>query len=163
MASTRGILARRKRRTIRSGFDLQLTSMLDVLVIILIFLLKNYNVSMNQINTPKDLQLPVSTSQNIPTDTILVTVTLDSLSVGQTVLTSTELDEEGRRIAPLFTTLTQAREKAEALLADKKSLFDGIIAIQADKKVPYDKVRKVMYTASSAGFKVFRFLAAQKD
>jgi len=65
----------------------------------------------------------------------------------------------------------KARDKSE-LLRMKSSQrdangnplpFDGILAIQADKRIEYDTLRKIMYTAGTAGYKVFRFIARKKD
>jgi hypothetical protein len=82
-----------------------------------------------------------------------------------------DLDEGGRRIIPLFDALTKAREKAEVLRAKSKARdeqgqplpFHGILAIQADKKIRFETIRRIMYTAASAGFKTFRFLATRKE
>lgn len=189
MASTRGILSRRNRRKINGTFELQLTSMMDVLVIIVVFLLKSYNVSMNNFSAITGLQLPVSNSQDIPQDSVQVIVTPESLTVEnervldfiQTLSSvgsneasysfkDTDLDEEQRRITPLYDALVKTREKTEILLAKSKARedgkpipFEGILAIQADKRVKYDTIRKIMYTAAAAGYKVFRFLAVKKE
>ncbi len=185
----RGILARRGRRRINKAFELQLTSMMDVLVIIVVFLLKSYNISTHNFSNASGLQLPISGSQDNPTDSLQVIVTPESLTVeserildfqqlainaGSREATyafkDTDLDEGKRRIVPLYDALMKAREKTELLLAKSKSrvegkplAFEGILAIQADKKIKYDTVRKIMYTAGAAGYKVFRFLALKKD
>ena len=41
--------------------------------------------------------------------------------------------------------------------------FEGILAIQADKRVQYDTIRRIMYTAAASGYKTFRFLALKKE
>ena len=74
-------------------------------------------------------------------------------------------------IANLFDALAKAREKAKLLRAksparDEKGNplpFDGILAIQADKRVKYDTLRKIMYTAGAAEFRTFRLLATRQD
>lgn len=189
MASSRGIQGRRGRRKLNKGFELQLTSMMDALVIIVVFLLKSYNVSQNSFSTAAGLQLPISGSQDTPNDSVQVLVTPESITVDndrildfvQTAAAAeskeaiyafkpNDLDEGGKRIMPLYDALVKAREKTELLLAKSKSRvdgkpipFEGILAVQADKKVKYDTLRKIMYTAGAAGFKVFRFLAVKKE
>ena len=189
MAFRRGIRGRRGRRSIKKGFELQLTSMMDALVIIVVFLLKSYNVSQNNFTSPQGMQLPISSSQDTPNDSVQVVITPESLTVeNERVLDfiqtaanvgSTEanydfkqndLDEGGKRIVPLFDALMKARQKTELLLAKSKArvdgkplAFEGILAVQADKRVKYDTLRKLMYTAATAGFKVFRFLAAKNE
>jgi biopolymer transport protein ExbD len=189
MASQRGIQARRGRRKINKAFELQLTSMMDVLVIIVVFLLKSYNVSMNSFTTPQGLQLPISSSQDTPNDSVQVIVTPESLTVeSERILDflqtsgdlgnqsanysfkQGDLDEGGLRVVPLYDALMKARAKTELLLAksaarvDGKPIpFEGILAIQADKKIKYDTVKKIMYTAGTAGFKIIKFLALKKE
>jgi biopolymer transport protein ExbD len=189
MASKRGILARRGRKKINGAFELQLTSMMDVLVIIVVFLLKSYNVSLNNFTTPQGVQLPISTSPDVPNDSVQVIITPESLTVenerildflqtaaavgnqeAKYALKPNDVDEGGRRIVPLYDALMKARQKTELLLAKSKTRvdgkpvpFEGILAIQADKRVKYDTVRKIMYTAAAAGYKVFRFLAMKRE
>jgi biopolymer transport protein ExbD len=189
MASTQGILVRRSQRKIQRRFDLQLTSMMDILIIIVIFLLKSYNTSMNNFSPPAGIKLPTSLSQEVPNDSVAVIVTSDSLTVGNERVVdfapSTEntenktasesfkesdLDEGGRRIVPLYDALVKEREKTELLLAKSQSRldgkplpFEGILAIQADKRVKYKTLRKIMYTGAAAGYQVFRFLAMKRD
>ena len=71
----------------------------------------------------------------------------------------------------LYQELIKAKEKSELLrlkspARDEKGQplpFEGVLAIQADKRVKYDTIRKIMYTAGAAGYKTFRFLAMKRD
>jgi biopolymer transport protein ExbD len=188
MASQRGIRSRRVRRKIGQGFELQLTSMMDAFVIIVVFLLKSYNVSQHRFTSPQGVQLPFSTSTDIPTDSTQVIVTPEALTVeNERVLDfiqspslvgsefhynfkTTDLDDQGRRIIPLYDALMKARQTTELLLSKSKVRkdgkpmpFEGVLALQADQKIEYQVLRKIMYTAGTAGFKVFRFLAAKQE
>jgi len=190
MAFRRGIRGRRGRRRINKDFELQLTSMMDVLIIIVVFLLRSYSVSTNSFTTVPGMKLPVSVSPDNPPDSLQVIITpegmtfeneriMDFIATASSVGSSedgyafkkTDLDEGGRRIVPLFDALTRAREKSELLRAKSQARdaegkplpFDGVLAIQADKRVEYDTIRKIMYTAAAAGYKVFRFLAMQRE
>jgi biopolymer transport protein ExbD len=186
----RSIRSRRNRRKLDGAFELQLTSMMDVLVIIVVFLLKSYSTSMNNFSSVPGIKLPISKSMDSPVDSLQVIITPESMTfenerildfvqtaaaVGSTdagyAFKKTDLDEGNRRIIPLYDALTKARAKSE-LLRSKSSArdangqplpFDGILAIQADKRVQYDTIRKIMYTAAAAGYKVFRFLALKRD
>ena len=190
MSSHRGIKGRRGRRTISKGFERPLTSMMDALVIIVVFLLKSYNVSENDFSSPPGLKLPISNSQDTPNDSVQVTITPESMTVEtERVLDflqnaanvgskeapydfkKTDLDEGGENIVPLYDALIKAKEKTELLQAKSKARgpdgkplpFEGILAVQADKRVRYETLRKIMYTAAAAGYKVFRFLATKRD
>ncbi len=190
MAFRRSIITRKGRKKITRVFELQITSMMDILIIILVFLLKSYSADQHNFSTVPGMQLPVSASPDAPVDSLYVIVTPEGLTLEservldfqQSALDAgskdakyefrkNDLDEGGRRILPLFDALTKAREKAELLRAKSKARdasgqplpFDGILAIQADKRIRYETIRRIMYTAASAGFRTFRFLANRRD
>jgi len=185
MSGHRSIRNRRGRKRIHKDFELQLTSMMDILVIILVFLLKSYSTSTNSFSSVPGIQLPVSKTQEMPPDSLhlIVTpeaITFENLRVVDFVQTadalsgapkydfkSEDLDENGMRVTRLYDALSRAREKAELLRAKSPARdqngnplpWDGVLAIQADKRVKYDTLRKIMYTAGAAQFKIFRLLA----
>jgi biopolymer transport protein ExbD len=190
MSMRRSIRNRRGRKRLKQVFDLPLTSMMDIFIIILVFLLKSFSASTHNFTTVPGMQLPMSGSPEMPPDSLYVIVTPEGLtfenervldfqqsasSAGSTEATyefkKVDLDEGGRRIVPLYDALTKAREKAELLRAKSKARaetgeplpFEGILAIQADKKVRYETLRKIMYTAAAAGFRTFRFLAQRRE
>src|SRR4051812_31837665 len=121
MASNRGIQGRRGRRRVNKAFELQLTSMMDALVILVVFLLKSYNTSSNSFTTAPGLKLPISGSQESPNDSLQVIITPESMTIdNERVLDftqsagniesneanysfkQTDLDEQGKRIVPLY-------------------------------------------------------------
>lgn len=186
----RSIRNRRRRRRIHGSSELQLTSLMDALVIIVVFLLKSYSVSTSSLTVAQGLSLPQSTSPDYPSDSPQIVITPESIVVeDQRIMDfvqttadleggkpayrfkGTDLDEGGKRIIPVYDALVKAREKAELTRArsavrgaDGKPLpFDGALAIQADKAIEYDTVKRVMYTAGAAGYRVFRFIAMQRD
>jgi len=190
MPAVRSIRKRKVRKTLNKGFELQLTSMIDVLVIILVFMLKSYQTSQNNLTTVPGLQMPISLSQDEPRDSHQVIITPEGITFegqrimdfvqteaqagatqGQYSFNKTDLGEGGRLVLPLFDALNKAREHSELLRAKSKARdaegnplpFDGILAITADKRVQYDTIRKIMYTAGAAQYKIFRFIAQRKE
>ena len=190
MPAFRSIRTRKRKRKLNNGFELQLTSLIDVLVIILVFLLKSYQTSLNTLTTVQGIQIPISASPDEPRDSLQVIITPEGITFeakrvveflqdgatagateGNYKLDAKGLDEGGRRILSLYNTLVAAREKSELLkskspVRDEKGQplpFDGILAVTADKRIQYDTLRKIMYTAGAAGFKVFRFIALKKE
>jgi len=164
--------------------------MLDILVIILVFLLKSYTVSTNHFSSVPGIQLPLSISQNPAYDSLHLIITPESMTFEdhrildfvQTqeslqdlepvyAFNNEDLDEGGRRVIPLYDALVRARDQAELLRAKSQARdeegnplpFDGILSIQVDKRIPYDVLRRVMYTAGTAGYKVFNLLAMRRE
>jgi biopolymer transport protein ExbD len=186
----RSIRARRRKLNIKQGFELQLTSMMDVLVIIVVFLLKSYATSNNMFSSVPGMKMPVSISPDVPPDSLQVIITPESMTfenqkilefditaadVGSTdpgySFKKQDLKERGQLVVPLYDALMKAKDRAELLRAKspardeegKPLPFEGILAIQADKRIQYDTIRRIMYTAASADYKTFRFLAMKKD
>ena len=62
MPFQRSIRSRRSRKKIHKHFELPLTSMMDVLVIIVVFLLKTYATSTNSFSTLPGMKVPTSAS-----------------------------------------------------------------------------------------------------
>ena len=189
MPAFRSIRARKRRRRIDMTFELQLTSMLDVMVIILVFLLKTYSASNTSFESVAGLEMPVSHTQEIPKDSLHLIITPEAITFENERIVefvqsaenladdlgeahakyrfnTRDLDENGLRVLPLYDALLKAKDKSELLRAKSGQtapLFDGVLAIQADKRIQYDTLRKVMYTAGSAGYTVFRLLARKAE
>lgn len=176
----------RKRRRIPSSFELNITSLLDVMVIILVFLLKSYTASTLILNPAEGVRLPMSSSPDDPRDSHMLAITPEGILLeNERVLdfakaaedqgneyrfNTRDLDEGGLRIAPLYDALKSLRQKSEVLRTKsaareegRPTPFNGVLAIQADKLVSYRVLRKVMYTAGAAGFRTFRLLALKKE
>ena len=68
-------------KRVPSTFKIQITSMVDMFVILLVFLLKSYSTSPVQISASKDLTLPVSTSLKDPVDVLQLMVSKGGIFV----------------------------------------------------------------------------------
>ncbi len=189
--SRTNIRNRRSRKKIHKDFELQLTSMMDILVIILVFLLKSYQTSTNSFTSVPGIKLPLSKSQDNPPDSLHLIVTPEAITFENQRIVEfvqspgaidggaslsyefrdEDLDEGGLRVVRLYDALNRAREKAEVLRAKSEARdadgnplpFDGLIAIQADKRVKYETLRKILYTAGAAEFRTFRLLAMKQE
>ncbi len=166
MRQTRSI-RNRKARNKRSVMELDITSLLDILVIILVFLLKSYNSSGILFNVPKGIVLPTSSSQSNNTPGVVVQVSEDKIWVDdELILDKTETpsgiyDRGGRRIIPLFNKLVEKRRtiqqvKDQAPEAAKK--FSGVVNLIIDKTVKYNDIKKLMYTAAEAQYQRYKFV-----
>src|SRR5882724_9185129 len=77
----------RKRRHERAAEgeikELNITAMMDMMTIILVFLIKSYATSAVTMTSSEDLKPPISTTRLTPKDTIAVTITEKSVLVGE--------------------------------------------------------------------------------
>ncbi len=138
-------------------FSLNITSMTDMFTLLLVFLLQSYNTSEVQIEMTEGLRLPASNTSLNPNDGVKVNITLDSIKIdkeeiGKIVnsqIDNKDLDPQDTSfILPLFRELDKIMKSEK----DKKIIKEGRILLQADARLPYSTLRKVMYTASMAGF-----------
>ncbi|MBT4762267.1 MAG: biopolymer transporter ExbD [Bdellovibrionaceae bacterium] len=146
----------------RSTFVLQLTAMVDMFTIIIVFLLKSYSTSAVNITPQKGLSLPESVSIVHPVEGIKMVVSLEGIFVedkkvvtlidGKIDFTETEAQDRDF-IKKLFKELDSHAQKSMDIQKENKEFqFEGKIVMQADKKLNYKLLKKVMYTSSLAGY-----------
>jgi len=168
MARRASRFTRRKKNQV---FDIDITSLLDILTILLVFLLQSYNSSGVIINVPKGIELPKSASESLNNFGVNIQVSKTQIWVDDKEIVNTEnqetpnlFDEGGRRIVPLFDQLVKIKEvikQSEKLSPDVKK-FSGIANLVIDKSIKYNYVKRVMYTCAAAGFKEFKFVVLTK-
>jgi len=160
-----------KKRTKKGIMEIDITSLLDILVILLIFLIKSYNSSGVTLNVPKGIELPSSGSESINTPGVLIQVSKDTIWVDSKTVLDTETlpkviyDQGGRRIVPLYNELVKKKEEIKNLgkQAEQIKKFSGTANLVIDKSLKYSYVKKVMYTAAEAGFKEYKFVVLGQE
>ena len=170
MARTRSIRNKKKRG--KSGaIDLDITSLLDILVILLVFLLKSYNSSGVTLTIPAGIELPKSVSESINSAGVMIQVSKDKIYVDSKVILNTE-DVSGkiyyqgkRRIIPLYNELIKQKEKIKAISQQVPAAkpFSGLANLIIDKSLKYSYVKKIMYTCAEAGFKEYKFVVLAEN
>jgi len=144
---------------------LQLTSMMDMFTIILVFLLKTYSTHGQLINPSQDLTLPSSMTQQMPELGLDVTVSSDWILVnGKPVVRTSSLESQDSYIVPglrdeLFRYAREA-ERMEELYGAK---FSGKVTIQGDKNLPYRTLIKVMATCGQSDYPNMRLVVYREE
>ena len=119
---------------------LNLTSLMDIFTILLIFLLVNNN---NAAKLPdnQDIQLPESIAQELPTEVLTIQVSpVDIIVEGQKIAdTETVRNQEERTVAALVEELNFRASQGLAISPDE----DREIMILADRSVPYSVIKKL--------------------
>lgn len=140
-----------------STFTLNITSMTDMFTIMLVFLLQTYSTSQSQLQPQADLRLPSSSSEKNPVHASVVILTAKTLRFGDKDIAvlkdlrfeEKDLDPKDDSFIPgLFQELDQRAKASDARPEDK----EGRLLLQADRDVPYSTLKKVLYTASMAGY-----------
>jgi biopolymer transport protein ExbD len=147
--------------------DIDITSLLDILTILLVFLLQNYNSSGVIINVPKDIDLPRSSSISLNNYGVNIQVSKSQIWIDDKEVVNTDtydqsqlFDEGGRRIIPLYNELIKIKEtiKQSEKLSPQATKFSGLANLVVDKSMKYNYLKRVMYTCAAAGFKEFKFV-----
>lgn len=154
--------------------DIDITSLLDILVILLVFLLKSYSASDLRVELKDNIDLPSSFSQTLGSKSVIVQVNSSrKIWVNQKELGW--LDTSGTRIERLFEELTRigkVKDKNIAELSKRPELNRHLVKtyknrrrnvnIILDQSLPYHVLRKVMHTSALAGFSEFKFIVQGK-
>lgn len=169
----RKAVARKKRKEREAEGEikeLNITAMMDIMTIILVFLIKSYATSSITTTSSEDIRPPISTTRLTPKDTISVTITGKHILVGDKVratLVNGEVnksDLSGRLIVPVDQALKKEVEKLK-FIAERNpgAPFTHELSVIGDKRVPYDLLLTVLYTAGQNELENYRFVVVQKD
>jgi biopolymer transport protein TolR len=124
--------ARRRRRAARPMAEINVTPMVDVMLVLLII----FMVTAPLLTVGVPIELPKSEAQQLEGDKEPLTVTVDP--EGKIFLQDTEI---------------QLDEIVPKLTAISKNGYDERIFVRGDRRVNYGVVMRVMGTISAAGFR----------
>ena len=156
-----------QRRAERKGrnqtmLDMNLVSLIDVFTILIFFLLSSTS-GVELLASPKAVKLPESFTEKAPKETILL------------VVSGTEILVDGRKVANVADVMATKGDLIEPLKAELDVLSSRVIVradnqdkgraitIMGDQNIPYQLLRKVMYTSARANFSDVSFAVRRKD
>ncbi len=162
------LLLRRKRRVHAEDIaGLNLTAMMDMFTIILVYLIKVYASSPENMTLNDDLRPPASTAPGTITPAVRVMVAKSGILVDDKLVLQWK---DGAMITPdpnnPYQPLRQALEKRvetiRAIEARGGSPFDGLLMVVADGDTPYDVIGKVLDQAGRSQFTSYRLVVRHK-
>ncbi len=169
----RKALARKKRKEREAAGEikeLNITAMMDMMTILLVFLLKSFASSSAAITASEDVRPPVSTTRATPKDTVAVTITPKNILVGEREVLRLQNGQiptdkvQGRLVLPLDAQLKKEVEKLKYIAERNPSApFSRELSVIADKKVPYDMLLTVLYTAGQNELENYRFVVLKTE
>ena len=151
---------RRKPRSNRNlkSFKPQMTSLIDLMTVIIIFLLQSFSTEGQIITVSSDLTLPKSSAKKTPEMTVNIIVTNKYIMAENEKLVSVDavLDNDDLEVAPLSAWLKERRTMTERIAQySTKTTFKGNVTIQGDKRIHFRLLKKIMYTCGQQGFNNF--------
>jgi biopolymer transport protein ExbD len=151
--------------------DLNITSMMDMFTIILVFLLKSFSAEGSILTNADNLVLPNSESKKKPQEVNLqVAVTNDMILVDNLPIVPTE---DVRKIPADDPDPSAAKleEKLRACMAQEEEMVrvgalnavQGKVIVQVDKNIDFDVLFKVMNTCGKVGYNNMNFAVMERE
>ncbi len=178
LAAKERTLFRRERRKARERAgeikELNITAMMDMMTIILVFLLKSYSASSLNVNMTESLKLAQSSTQLAPQDNINVTISMNEVAVNDKAAATVQggalasADKGGRAdgyyVPQLFDALKREVEKQKYIARyNTKAPFTGRVNVIADRRIPYRTLMDVLYTAGQAELGEYKFMVMKSE
>ncbi len=165
MANKR-FIRNRTRRASAEPFELEMSSLLDILVILLVFLLKNYSVDEFALKINKGISIPDSISKTLTRKGITIQMSKDfEVFIEEKLITTLEndgqwSDEQDVLIKNELLALKENTEQIE-MQSDKASGFNGIINLIMDRELNYEHIDKLMDISADSGYEQFKFIVIE--
>lgn len=152
----------KKREHLEGNFELQITALIDTLVIILIFLLKSIATDTLDMEQSKGIMVPMVMNGMTAGSGSRLEISAEGVTWnGQKYLETAGFDvkkalngDDGWKALNTAMAASAAQEKTE-------NKFDGKLLLQADKKTPFPTLQEVLRVAKSHGYKDIRFVGAK--
>lgn len=158
MADTR-FSQRREPEGVDGTFRPQLTSLIDVMTILLVFLIKSFSVEGNLVTPSPDLMLPLSSATEPPRPVCTIEITRDAVVVeGDVIARIDDFVPSDSLLVPLLHDYMLVQR---AKCPDTAGTMEALI--QSDREVPFDVIKRVMFTCSKAGFSDFLVLVLEEE
>ena len=145
----------------RADGELNLIPMIDILSVLVSFLLV-YSTEVELVQNSKGIEIPESIVTAKPRETVVVMLSKDELFVqGERVASIAEVRSSEGPVAALRDVLQRPRIIGQKMA--EKDLAEREVTVMADKSLPYEVLKKVMQTATDAGFGKISFATIEKD
>jgi biopolymer transport protein ExbD len=157
-----------QKRALPEETAIQITSLADIFIIVLIFLIKSYSSTSMKITIPKGINIPFSSIEaNEPTG-LKVEVSEDSITMDNVIIQklshytlSYEKNFINRNLVNAF---SQYRKKQEAIAKKNPSILTNkTLILIADQKTPYETLKSILASAGEQGLSDIQLVVGRKD
>jgi len=140
---------------------LNITSMMDMFTIILIFLLFSFSSEPELAGMEKDMELPQSTAKTDFQDTIKLVLSQSTLKMGDDIIAHIEddiiigLDPKDLKSSDLYRQLSDRAKTSVEITTEPEG--PRPILLLCDRRLPFKTINQITKTAALAGFPNFQF------
>ena len=145
----------------------QITSMMDMFTIIIIFLLFSFSSDPEKNPLDKDMRLPESTAKLDYRESAKLVLTRTSLKLGDKMLATIEddkvvgLDPDDLKASSLYSRLKMHRYESQ--MQKKEGSLESPLLFLCDKRLSFKTINQVVKTAAMAGYPNFKFAVLNKQ
>lgn len=160
----------RKRKKNLATQDVNITSLMDVLTVLLFFLIKIFTINSMNITLPPDIVLADSKVKRTFEESLTIGIGPKRIIIdNQTFVTlnngrflENDIMEDGRSIKKLFIYLKKEIAKREKVFTNEKGesikMPPGKLLIEVHKNLRFSTLKYLLHTATVAGYGDFQFL-----
>lgn len=160
-----------KKRKSNEDMALQITSMADIFIIILVFLLKSYSTSLSNISPSKEMLLPEAMAKDEMQEALKIEISASAITIDDkpvvtlnnytftkqdsATLTAVLMKERGKlhNVVKMGAETASKNPKAKGAKEPKtKEENDSTILVMADKETPFQTIKTVLSSAAQTGF-----------
>jgi biopolymer transport protein ExbD len=158
---------RRGRKRGNATVKLNITSMIDMFTLMVVFLLQNYSAQGQLVTPAEGLKLPKSSVEKMAKEALNVKVSQKTIMVENSIVIDQAgyqklLSQKDFMIDQLYKILSKYSAEAEKSAEMFKTEFSGKISIQGDVEIPYNVLTRVMYTCGQAGYPNMNLIVYRK-
>lgn len=155
-----------KRKTLDQDMALQITSMADIFMILLVFLLKSYSSSVTTIASSSTLNLPESKGGTTPKETLKMEISESGIIVDEkSVVPLHHFMFDPKEVLPPGTGRSETLYRC--LVEQRRHLpvpnMDSNLIIFADQNVPYSTLQSALASAASSGFVDLQLVVVKEE
>ena len=154
-------MKRHHSRHSNSGAILDMVSLMDIFTILVFFLLVS-SANSDILPTPKNIKLPRSTAEQLPTENIVIIIGDSNILIQGKKIAGLQatIQSDSNIIMPLYNELM----RMAAVNNDKsaKQTQEAGVTIMGDKEIPYVVLKRIMLTCASANFSNISLAVSRK-
>ena len=143
--------------------NVQLTSLMDVFIVMVIYLLMNQTIGID-VAPPKAIKLPDSVAETLPKQTLMMLVSnTDVVLQGEPIVKIADiLDSKEDNIEAVRARMVQIKQSIIGI-NDEALANSTEVTIMADRGVPFRVLKKLMSTSGNAGFNKISLAVNKKE
>ena len=149
------MMKRKMLRKEKGVMDIDITSLMDIMVILLVFLLKSYNPSDLFVDLTKDINLPASSTIELGENSVIVKMDKQK----RIFIDQREFTDKNEMVSYLKVKMVEL-VKYKKIHNKKEDTF--VLNLVMDESLTYQDFKGIMDQAAEAGYNQYKFIVKGK-